>query len=347
MSYKKRQSTLDLAREYLGKFGSYCIAILLLLSTFAWFIAQTSAASSTLTHLILIHESPDIDQFVQVSVVLGLMSTLLCMEGIVWLRRLSTICFPILLLSFFMILYDAPHGLAQNTNALSLSGLSLVLATNLGITPDMPTFFRHSHSWLDSIKGLTITQLVSLIFGLLSLYLGSFVNGLFEINDSFLLHEAGSILRSSLIIFVFVSAICANVANVYSASVGWEVIAPKSLVGRKEYLLLGLTLTILFIFFSGIFSPLYLLHTSDAALVNFCLVLTFAFLIVKYSGKPPSPAQQVGYFLAWGLSTAINVFQLAHEPEATSLPLLTSLGVVLGIMGIAVAPEMGRRLRRR
>ncbi len=69
-------------------------------------------------------------------------------------------------------------------------------------------------------------------------------------------------LDFSLIVFVFLSVICANVANVYSASVGWEVLAPSALVGRKEYLILGLGLTVIFIFVSNLFSVELLLNSS-------------------------------------------------------------------------------------
>src|SRR5882672_6201963 len=49
MSHTHRKSTLDISRDYLGHFGSYFIAILLIASTFAWFITQTTAASDALT----------------------------------------------------------------------------------------------------------------------------------------------------------------------------------------------------------------------------------------------------------------------------------------------------------
>ena len=122
MSYEGRKSTLDLSQEYLGRTGGYFIAILLLISTFAWFIGQTTAASNTMTHLLTIHENPQIDPFIQVSVLLGLTSTLLCMEGMVLLRWLSTISFPILLITFIFILFALPYNPQQNTNPLSLSG---------------------------------------------------------------------------------------------------------------------------------------------------------------------------------------------------------------------------------
>ena len=332
MTFEKRQSTLDLSREYFGRFGSYFIAALLLVSTFAWFIVQTTAASNTLTHLITIEENPQIDRFIQVSVFLGLVSTLLCIQGIVLLRWISTIAFPILFCAFLMIFYASSHHFPSNNNELSLSGLTLVLATNLGITADMPTFFRHSHSWSDSIKALTIVQVIILILGLASLYFGSFIYDFFEINETYVLNSKDDLLRISLILFVFVSAVLANIANVYSSSVGWEIIAPRALVGRTEYLILGLGLTTAFILLSNIFSPVLLLSISDFALVNLCLVAILGFFLTYYHKSPPSSYQQAVYFIAWLASSTTNAIQLSLDHDHLASTLISSISIIFAVV---------------
>jgi len=335
MSHDKRQSTLDLAHDYMGKVGSYFIAALLLISTLVWFLIQTTAASNALTHLISLQESPKIDQFVQVSVILGLASTFLCMEGIVLLRRLSVIAFPILLVTFLLIFFYVPSFSHENHNSLSLAGLSLVLATNLGITADMPTFFRHSNSWADSIKALCATQLMSLILGIASLYLGALINGMFEINQNILLQNGQAILRYALILFIFISAVTANVANVYSASVGWELIAPKALIGRQEYLVLGLGLTMFYILFANIFAPHVLLMISDNALVNLSLVLLLAYILTKTQKVPLTSMQKGSFFLAWVIATILNTIQLGYNPFPVLSPLVVSFGAIIIIIAIS------------
>ena len=109
MSYEKRQSTLDIAHEYMGMFGNYFIAILLLASTLCWFIVQTTTGTTSITELLPIKENPDIDQFTQISVLLGIISSLFCMGGIILLRKLATFSFPILFILFFIILYALPE----------------------------------------------------------------------------------------------------------------------------------------------------------------------------------------------------------------------------------------------
>ncbi len=334
MSYKKRQSTLDISRDYLGHTGSFFIALLLLASTFAWFLAQTTAASSTLTHLISIKENPNIDQFTQMSVFLGIICTFLCMEGIVLLRRLATFSFPILLIAFFVAIYFLPDKVSfTNTNALSFSGLGLVLGTNLGITSDMPTFFRHSRSIQDSIKALIVIQIISLAIGIISLYFGTIINRSFEINEATVLASGSDWLRISLIVFVFFSVVCTNVANVYSGSVGWEIIAPSALVGRKEYMILGLGLTTIFVLIGNSFSISHLLNVSDSALVNLCIVLIFGYFIARVRKKLPTVFEQASYFIAWLLATAINVLQEFDKIPSAVSPLVIGLSIIVLTVG--------------
>ncbi len=324
MSYEKRQSTLDISAEYTGKIGKYFIAILLIVSTFSWFIAQTSSGSASITSLLHIKENQEIDQFTQISVFFGIVSTLFCMGGMLLLRKLSTISFPILFIGFIIILYLLPDKtIHTNNQPVSMAGLTLVLATNLGMTADLPTFFRHSQSWKASIIALTALQLASLGLGICSLYFGSIISKGFEVNQDIIF--ANESLRMIIIGFIFLSVICANVANVYSASVGWEIIAPKGLIGRKEYFILGLGLTTVFILVSDIFSPEFLLNISDSSLVNLAIVLLLGYLISQYKKKPPCSSEQIAYFIAWLLSTIVNIFQFSDFIFYKISPILVSI----------------------
>jgi purine-cytosine permease-like protein len=339
MAYQGRQSTLDISRAYFGDIGSYFIAALLLISTLAWFIAQTTAAGGTLTHLLAIQEDPAINQFTQMSVLLGIISAFLCMEGIPLLRRLSTLAFPLLIVAFFVILFTLPSrepGL--NSNPLSLAGLTLILATNLGLSSDLPTFFRHSDSWSTSVKGLLFIQLVNIALGIACLYFGSIITHGFEVNHELVMASGNDMLRYSLVGFIFLSVICANVANVYSASVGWEVLAPAALVGRKEYLILGLTLTTIFILLSDLIPVDLLLAVSDISLVNLCIILVLGSMITKRIKKPPTLYLQSSYFLAWLFSTGFDMYQSFYLRVGHSLT--TNVYIILGVIGVALVGHM-------
>lgn len=331
MSAGERWSTLDVSRVYLGEWGKYCVAVLLLVSMFAWYMMQTTTGSMSITQLMRFRENQDIDQFLQVSVFLGIVSTLFCIEGMALLRRLSTVTFPVLVALFFAMFVSLPdRSVVDNGNALSLAGLPLVLATNLGLTADLPTFFRHSRSWATSVKALTVVQLMSIALGLCSLYFGAILSKGVQINQAELVGDG--MLRTALIAFIVLSVISANVANVYSASVGWELVAPKALVGRKEYLILGLGLTTIFILVSNLFSAEFLLHVSDSSLVNLSIVLLIGYILARRAKRMPNRRERLSYFMAWALSTAGNVFQLSRFCLEGCSTLLLSVGVVCGVI---------------
>lgn len=336
MSYKKRMSTLDISEEYLGNNSKYIVSALLILSTVVYFVAQTSAVSGTITSLFKINESSEINQFTQISIFIGVVSTLLCMEGMSLLKKLSTILFPILLCIFFIIIFVLPTpSNFYGEHPLSFAGLTLVLATDLGITSDLPTFFRHSRSWQDSVKALTIIQLACLGLGLLSLYFSAILNENFGINADAVFNSGSVILRYSLIIFVFLSGVCSNVANVYSASVGWEVIAPTALVGRKEYLIMGFGLSIIFILISGLFSVGFLLEFFESSLVNLCLVLIVGSMVRRLK-KYAEDYMRSTCLIAWILSTTINLCQLTWGFLSGYSLILVSLVVVLLFVSISI-----------
>jgi purine-cytosine permease-like protein len=213
-------------------------------------------------------------------------------------------------------------------NEISLQGLALVLGTNLGITADLPTFFRHSASWKSSVRALTIIQILTFLLGVGALFFGSLIHPWLGVKEG--ADFENTLLKSSLIIIVFVSVICANVSNVYSASVGWELVAPV-LAGRKEYLILGLGLTIIFILISNIFSMDTLLETTDVCLVNLSLVLILSFIIRKFEHKPPDLFEKSIYFAAWFVASLVNILQFVDViPNHTTLPIGT--GIIVGIL---------------
>lgn len=333
MSQQGRKSALDISRDYFGNIGAFLIAILLLVSTLAWFVMQTTLASNALTFLIPIEQGLGINRFMQVGVLIGILSTLFCMNGIVVIRWVSVISLPILFVAFLAIIFSStPTIPLENQNGFSLSGLPIILGTSLGITVDIPTFFRHSRSKKDSIHALTAIQLISLAIGIGGLFLSSILQPWFGINTHHEIH--GLFLKSSLVVFIFISAICTNISNVYSSSVGWELIAPI-LAGIKEYLILGLGLTISFILIANVISMNFLASVTDASLVNLCLVLVFGYIIFLKVKRPPNIFEQGTYFIAWLVATVLNIFQYSDGLTKMIPPLFLGLFVMLIIIGLS------------
>lgn len=342
MGHKGRKSTLDITFDYAGKIGAFFIAIVLLLDTLAWFVVQTTLASNSLMSLFDLHSSHGINRFIQVSVLIGGLSTLLCMGGVTWLKKISILSFPVLVVCFIGLLALAPP-VVRNTAPMpfSLAGLALILGTNLGVTADLPTFFRHSKSWEESLRGLTFIQLVTFAIGIGGLFLARLIDpdlGVIAGTDGI-----EKVLLTTLICF---SVICANVANVYSASVGWELLAPKSLVGRKEYMILGFGLTIIFIVLAGVFSLQTLLNVADASLVNLCFIFLFGYLMRLAIGRSPQPFEQRVYFMGWLVATLINVLQYLGLVFTEDSVLVVGVStILLSIFGGFILFETRKRLK--
>ncbi len=344
MSYKGRKSALDIAQDYLGNIGGYFIGALLLASTLAWFIVETTLASNVLTQLIPLNTGEGVNRFIQTSVVLGILSTLFCMEGIVVLRLLAVFSFPILILVFIGVLFTSPlQTISSETVGISLMGLSIALGTSLGITVDLPTFFRHSRSWKTSINALTIIQLVSLAISIAGLFLGPVISPWLESQEGINFAASSTAQKIFIIILIFVSVVCANVSNVYSSSVGWEIIAPI-FAGRKEYLILGLGLTTIYILVANIFSMHSLLDTTDNALVNLCLVLVLAYVLSLLFRRSPSSLEKGTYFFAWLISTTLNILQFCGIMTTKYPPILIGVLAILAvvILGLSVSNVLKR-----
>ncbi len=342
MSHSNRKSVIDISRDcfgsiwIFGKNGIYLIAILLLFSTLSLFVEETTILSNALTAFFPLNEGPNIDPFMQISVIIGVVSTIFCIWGIIALRWLSTIAFPIILLALVVILLTLPTEMTfLDHHSLSLSALPLVLGINLSVTADLPTFFRHSQSWKASMFALATIQLISLAIGIGGLFLGAVIHQPFsDFPAAVDMLFSNSLSKIAFISLVVLSSICSNVSNVYSASVGWEVVMPSVLVGKKEYLILGLLLTIIFISITGIVSLESMASITNLSLVNLSFIFFICWLIIFTKKGSLDNAEQSICFLAWFISTLLNILQYSGVILTGTSSLLVGVGTQSVIVGI-------------
>jgi cytosine permease len=225
------------------------------------------------------------------------------------LRWLSVISLPILIVALLItIAGSGPQNYSPNSTGINFSGLPLVLVVFLNITADLPTYFRHSRSWADSVGALSATQIGFFLISFGCLFLGSKIEGLLGTTADLTNFDTSMFYRLFLIVLIFLSATCANVWNVYSSSVGWELVAPI-LAGVKEYLILGLGLTTISILILKDISMGDILNITHASFTNLCLVLIMGYVFHKIMKKPLDTFSKATYFIAWLTATAINIFQ--------------------------------------
>lgn len=332
ISFNERKSTLDLSYDCFGKAGAHIIAIALLADTLAWFFIHTSVASDILVFLFNFENSSGINHFIQISIIIGVLSTLLCMEGMKSLRILASFSLPILLATFVLMLISSTSiqtsAKIASGSGISLSGLGLVLGSSLGFSVDLPTFFRHRKSWKESKNALTLFQVSSLLIAIGGLFLAQIISINLE-TGGFEIGFLNKLQRYLLSIFILISVVYANVYNIYSSSVGWELVAPSALVGRKEYMILGLTLTIFFISCFKIFSLHRFLDIADSSMINLCIVLFWFFLTLVVIPNSSNIREKFLYFFAWLISSSLNFFQVFYYGFISSHVLLTSFLIII------------------
>lgn len=306
MTANTTMNTLDNVRNYLGTIGSWTAGIVLLISTLAYYVTQTNLTTESILSLFPFKEGYAINQFFQFGVLLGIVSVLSIMQGINGLRWLAIISFPIITLAFLGLLFFIPTSSPITlTMPSSLGGLAIALGTSLSIAVDYPTFFQHSKSKKSSITAVTAIQAITFLIGVGGLYLGRYVAATENLSGWNIVINGALSVKILFFLMVVLSCLCVNTVNVYSASIAWELIAPNILLGKKEYTILGLGLTSIFILTTGIISVEFLLTLTDVPLGNLCLVLVFGYLGKLMVGELLGKDKLIFYF-GWIIGSAIT-----------------------------------------
>ncbi|NGX53299.1 MAG: hypothetical protein K1000chlam4_00007 [Chlamydiae bacterium] len=334
MTANTTKSTLDNTKDYLGRLGAYIVALTLITSTIGWFVLQTNVATKIILTLVPIVNSTHINSFLQIGVGLGILSTISCMEGMRGLRWVALISFPILLTAFGLFLFFIPTT-ATPISMLSPSStglLAFAFGTSLSISVDYPTFFRHSVSKRQSLIAVSAIQLITFLMGVGGLYLGDYIELTSHIQGWHVIFTGQLFMQILFLILVVLSCLCVNMVNVYSASIGWEMVVPI-FAGRKEYTILGLGLTSAFVLTTNIIPMHFLMKITEVILSNLCLVLVFAYFGKKLLNRPVVPRlDQALYLIGWILGSAIALTAALQTEVNTRLFLLGYLLSVLSVV---------------
>ena len=120
--------------------------------------------------------------------------------------------------------------------------------------------------------------------------------------------------------------------NVYSASIGWEMVVPI-FAGRKEYTILGLGLTSAFVLTTNIIPMHFLMKITEIILSNLCLVLVFAYFGKKLLDRPVPRLDQTLYLIGWIVGSAIALTAGLQTEVNTKLFLL---GYILSVLSVVL-----------
>ena len=234
MSYENKANTIENAVGYFGSAGSKILALNMIISRIGWFAIQLSLmVLSVIKSCELIMHIPL--NPLPITIVLGLIMTLVGLYGITALNRLCDLSMPLLLCTIAYLVYQAYTTGVESVGGDfvdSYQGVSLVIAAAILAVVDLPTYYRFARSKKDSFISITLLFVVAIpALEAIGAYIGM-RNGGANLIDSLTMH--GSISGQIwILLFLVFAGWTTNNGNLYSAAVALERILPgRSLAVR-------------------------------------------------------------------------------------------------------------------
>lgn len=240
MSIKHRLNAIENAQQVIGKTWGRVLAFFILAAMIGWLARQLSTGIEKLDlYPFLVNFS--------IGPLIGTAAALALLGGV---RGLKFICVTATVLLFallcILMIFIIPHTdykeLPTETS-LSLSGVSVVLASLIASIVDYPTFFRHSKTKKDAV-----TAIIAIFFATISIQIaGVLLFKTLTLNTTNIpeLISSNNFISITLVLFLIISMIGSAAWNMYAASVGWESLFPQ-FKDKTEYALIGMVAIALF-----------------------------------------------------------------------------------------------------
>lgn len=160
MTWRNKRTTPDNAGFYLGELGKKGVSILLALAMIGWFAIQTQVVAVDVATSTLMPES-------LTRAILAIVFAASLLYGLKGITRLSDLAVPVMTLTLFIVLFFT-YGVNEiDTSSgwnIDLKAISMVMALAIGVSIDMPTFFRLARTRRDSHIGALVTMLIGIPF---------------------------------------------------------------------------------------------------------------------------------------------------------------------------------------
>lgn len=286
MAAPKKDNALQNVMKYLGKPGSICGAVCLVLAFISWYILQLSSANIAISNLLFYDHIS-----LRSGAGFGAFIALLSIGGIRLIKKYCTLIFPPMI--FFAIFSSIFHYRIIQTPfvwTFSLSGIFSVISINLAGMVNLPTFFRHSRSLGDSYLGLSLMTVFTIFFQIYMILVGY--------------HSSADITSNSvaysylLILFIVLSTISVNLVNIYFASAGWEMIFPHRKTS-KEFVIVGLLGTLGYTFFQIATPMQFILNIAENFIASLGIILLLSFLTKTFEQHRPRSYEKAINFICW------------------------------------------------
>ncbi len=323
ISIAKTRNAIENIRNSLGNRTGIAAALMLTIAFIIWYSVQINGASLVVSGFF------QNDSLLKIGVGLGLFIAVLGMGGILLIRWVCVVCIPLLvILSFGLIGFSDSDVKWNGTFSLSMSGIFFVILMWLPGILNLPMIFRHAKNKYMAMQGLAVMTLFHMFFQSTMI-----LTGIWDLQTDF--WRGNSFYHLLLLCFGMISYVCVNLVNIYWASTGIEMIAPKAR-GSRDYFVVGLMGTAIFIFvqiFSKQFeieaTMLFLQILAWSFMGNLAIVLSVN-LLVKFINHDKSPIiGRVWSNFAWILGCMVTAYVQFHSPSRPEQAFVSGIGAVL------------------
>lgn len=333
MSYEKKKTTMDNARDYFGEMGSSFFSLTMVFSLLGWFGIQLNMMSISMIDLL----SLDSNYLISLNTILGLLITFVALRGISAINLLANLSLPLLVLTLVYSLFTLKSKSEISHYPISIVGASSVIAMAIAVVIDLPTFFRHAKSCKHGFISIVI------IFGLalpsleiIGVYLSSGIAG-GTILDV-LKRQEGPFWNLWIGLFLILAGWTTNNLNLYSAVICLEPLL-KNNSEKKRTLMIGVFGTLLSCF-NLLDNIEIVLDIMGILITSMGTVIITRYLLSQFNHSHFFAQNHLWNILAWTLGISAGFFSLAGI-SFTTIPVLdAAIGAGLAALFIPNPKEI-------
>ncbi|MBA4696093.1 MAG: hypothetical protein H2069_01735 [Legionella sp.] len=241
LALKKPLSTIECAEIFLGKKGMLICGIAMGISLFGWFTINLSFISVSISKLLGVLHVPHSELSILVNLILGITATLIVIKDIHSIGTFALLNFPIIIsiiaYSFFILPNLGTSELFYGEK-ITCAGIPLVLASNLAIIIDLPTYYRFARTKKDALISTSLTFMLFIpAITMVGAVFAFFIAGRPVVN---VIAQAGGTIGVVLMVFFLTISNCMiNNGNIYSCDIALRPFT-RNFSRKKTLVFLGI-----------------------------------------------------------------------------------------------------------
>ncbi len=337
MSTKNPLTTVEHASCYFGSTGRKFFGLTLASSMLGWFAIQTQCMGTDIYHLMKYVKGEDLihgaSWKISLSVILAALMVIGAFWGLKFFTWLSNLCVPLLLGTISYAVYEVGNiswikdfSLSSLPSLWDGKGVSLVLASSMAATIDLPTFYRHS----DSQKSVIQASIANYLFAIplvqiagLCLNYGTQAPGISEALAS----NPTISWKIWVVFFMLLAGWTTNNLNLYSASLSLTSLAKSMSLSTATGLAGLIGCCLVFIPMLEQFSVA--LDVMGIFVIAMGGVMFMAFILESYGFSPKSFC----VWMSWGIGIGAGFSSFLWPQLGSGAPVLDAgIGSILMLL---------------